>query len=92
MMKKFFLISTLLISVPAFAAMSKTSMRARIIANIQARNSNLNGVNKAILEPFIEDICDGIIKEIQQNMDITVTVPGVQAGTSTVTGTKQAVN
>jgi hypothetical protein len=72
-------------------AMSKESMRARIVANIEARNTNLDGPNKAILEPFIDDICDGIIEEIKENIEITITVAGVHAGPSTVTGTKDTV-
>lgn len=72
-------------------AMSKESMRARIVANIQARNSNLNPVNKAILDPYIEDICDGIIEEIKANIEINITVANIQAGIDTVIGTKQSV-
>lgn len=72
-------------------AMTKESMRARIVANIQARNSNLNPVNKAILDPYIEDICDGIIEEIKANIEITITVPNITTGVQTATGTKQSV-
>ena len=72
-------------------AMTKESMRARIVANIQARNSNLNPVNKAILDPYIEDICDGIIEEIKANIEINITVPNITLGTQTTIGTKQSV-
>lgn len=73
-------------------AMTKQSMRARIVANIQARNSNLNPVNKAILDPYIEDICDGIIEEIKANIEINITVANVQPGVATIIGTKQSVS
>jgi hypothetical protein len=72
-------------------AMTKESMRARIVANIQARNSNLNPTNKAILDPYIEDICDGIIEEIKANIEINITVANVQPGVATIIGTKQSV-
>lgn len=73
-------------------AMTKESMRARIVANIQARNSNLNPTNKAILDPYIEDICDGIIEEIKANIEINITVANVQPGVATIIGTKQSVS
>lgn len=72
-------------------AMTKESMRARIVSNIQARNANLDPANKAILEPYIEDICAGIIDEIKSNIEITISVTGVQPGSGSATGTKQAV-
>lgn len=64
-------------------ALSKTSMKNRIVANIEALNTNLNGVNKTILEPYLEAICDGIIEEIKQNLEVKSTVQNVQAGTQT---------
>lgn len=73
-------------------AMTKESMRARIVANIQARNSKLNPANKAILDPYIEDICDGIIEEIKANIEINITVANVQPGVATIIGTKQSVS
>lgn len=64
-------------------ALSKTSMRGRIITNIEALNENLNGINKAILEPYIEAICDGIIEEIKANLEIKSIVANVQIGDDT---------
>lgn len=66
-------------------------MRARIVANIEARNSNLDAVNKAILDPYIEDICDGIIEEIKANIEITIQVTDVQPGVGTAPGTNTVV-
>ena len=73
-------------------AMSKSSMKDRIKANIVARNANLDAPNLAILEPYLEDICDGIIEEIKANIEITINVTNVQPGTGTATGTKQVVS
>jgi hypothetical protein len=72
-------------------AMDKSSMASRIIANIEARNSNLDAANKAALIPYIEDICDGVIEEIKAAMEIQTSVPviGVQTGGSTVNATGQ---
>ena len=72
-------------------AMDKTSMANRIITNIKARNSNLDASNEAILLPYIEDICDGVIEEIKAAMEITTNVPviGVQTGGSTINATGQ---
>lgn len=72
-------------------AMDKTSMANRIITNIEARNSNLDAPNKALLLPYIEDICDGVIEEIKAAMEIETNVPviGVQTGGSTVNATGQ---
>lgn len=73
-------------------ALSKTSMKNRIKANLVARNGNLDATNLAILEPYLEDICDGIIEEIKANIQITISTPGVQAGASTVNGTNTVVS
>ena len=67
-------------------ALNKTSMKDRIVANIQARNTNLDAVNKAILDPYLEDICDGIIEEIKANLEVKVESPLVQSGTETKVG------
>lgn len=72
-------------------ALSKTSMKNRIKANLVARNGNLDATNLAILEPYLEDICDGIIEEIKANIQITVQVSNVQPGAGTANGTNTAV-
>lgn len=72
-------------------AMDKTSMANRIKTNIQARNSNLDAPLAALLLPYLEDICDGVIEEMKANMEVqtTVTVPGGTAGTDVLSGTGQ---
>lgn len=72
-------------------AMDKSSMANKIIANIEARNPNLDASNKALLVPYIEDICDGIIEEIKASMEVitTVNVPGITSGPNIATGTGQ---
>lgn len=72
-------------------AMSKTSMKDRIKANILARNANLDAPNIAILDPYLEDICDGIIEEIKANIQISISTPNVQVGVTTVVGTNTVV-
>ena len=72
-------------------AMSKTSMKDRIKANILARNANLDAPNIAILDPYLEDICDGIIEEIKANIEITIQVTAVQPGVGTAPGANTAV-
>lgn len=72
-------------------ALSKSSMKNRIVANIEARNSNLNPANKAILDPYIEDICDGIIEEIKANLEVKVQVINVQPGSGTANGQQTEV-
>jgi hypothetical protein len=64
-------------------ALDKTSMKDRIKANIMARNGNLNAPNIAILDPYLEDICDGIIEEIKANLEVKSTVQNVQPGVGT---------
>lgn len=70
-------------------AMSKVSMANKVITKVQAESTKYNSDDVAALRPFLEALCDGIIEEITQNMDIAtdVTVPGVQAGPDTVIGT-----
>jgi hypothetical protein len=72
-------------------AMSKTSMKDRIKANLMARNGNLNDPNIAILDPYLEDICDGIIEEIKANMEVKSTVANVTLGPSTTTAQQTEV-
>lgn len=67
-------------------ALSKSSMKDRIVANIEALNENLNTVNKDILEPYLEAICDGIIEEIKANLEVKVETQNVQTGTETKIG------
>lgn len=71
--------------------MSKSSMRDRIKTNILLRNTNLDAANIAILDPYLEDICDGIIEEIKANIEISILVTAVQPGVGTAPGTSQAV-
>lgn len=72
-------------------AMDKSSMASRIIANIEARNTNLDVTNKTLLIPYIEDICDGVIEEIKAAMEIETNVPviGIQTGSNTINATGQ---
>jgi hypothetical protein len=72
-------------------ALNKTSMKNRIRANIQARNTNLNAANIAILDPYLEDICDGIIEEIKANLEVKSTVPFITTGTQTATAQQTEV-
>lgn len=72
-------------------ALDKTSMKNRISANIQARNSNLNAENIAILDPYLEDICDGIIEEIKAALEVKVQVTNVQPGSGTAMGQQTEV-
>lgn len=66
-------------------------MANRIIANIKARNSNLDATNESLLLPYIEDICDGVIQEIVNEMQIQteVTINNVQTGSQTIIATGQ---
>lgn len=73
-------------------ALNKTSMKDRIVTNIEALNSNLDAVNKGILEPYLEAICDGIIEEIKANLEVTSQVENIQVGTQTAVAQQTEVN
>lgn len=53
-------------------AMTKASMASKIIAKITAANPNMKGADAAIITPWLEAFCEGIIEEIQQNSDIVM--------------------
>lgn len=69
-------------------ALDKTRLANGIIANIETLNPDLNLPNKAIILPYWEAISDALITEIKDNLEVitTVSVPGVQSGSDTVTG------
>ena len=53
-------------------AMSKASMRAKIIAKINDCNVNMDAATEAIVNACLEAFCDGIIEEINDNATITM--------------------
>jgi hypothetical protein len=53
-------------------AMTKASMKNKILTKITACNPNMNPQVQAIVDACLEAFCDGIIEEIVQNSTITM--------------------
>tara|TARA_R110000803_G_scaffold162194_1_gene225801 strand:+ start:14979 stop:15215 length:237 start_codon:yes stop_codon:yes gene_type:complete len=70
-------------------AMDKDRLGTNITAAIAALHGSMSPAQITALEPFWKTIADEFIKEVKNNMTFTttVTVPGVQAGASTVPAT-----
>jgi hypothetical protein len=71
-------------------AMTKEGMADKILFEL-GDASLLNGADPEYLRPYWEAISKGIIREITENMDVTVEVDveNVQLGSSTIVATGQ---
>lgn len=73
-------------------ALDKDRLGTDIVDKIAAfYPGGMTPTQKAQIEPYWQAIADAIIEEIKANMSITTTVsiPGAQAGSSTLPGTGQ---
>jgi len=84
-MKKLLIIISILFSFNLYAAMSASSCSTKVVTYLKTLNPEITGPAETQMIGFWTQICQGIIDEIQGNA--SVTVPGVQTGGSTVTGT-----
>ena len=72
-------------------ALDKDRLGLAIVTALQALNPNTLPEHTALMLPYWVAVSDEVIKEIQNNIDITVQVTGVQNGVGTATGTDTSV-